>query len=369
MVFYTTVRPVLGDRQMTKHRHPAFPFGWRALLALLGVLAVMGQAPSARADQRVDLYQVAVPVPDRSDASRDAGFRDAMRVVLVRVTGRLGAANDPTYGPLVASADRYVQQYRYAIDGRLVVGFDGGAIERWLTGTGAPIWGRTRPVTFVLLTVPGTGPGTGPGAGTGSGAGSIVTSDTGSDLKSAIDAQAALRGIELRWPTAQQLQADGLTDATVLQADPRTLLGDATRAGADALLIGHASDTSANASVQWLFQYQTETSQVAGAAAGVDRAADAYAAIYAVNGAYVPVEVAVDGVRTLADYARVQRLFASMTSVSRAAVLAVHGDSVRWRLLARGGAGPLVRMLALDGSLQPAAEPGIGGELRYRLRQ
>ena len=339
-------------------------FDWRALLALLGVLAVMGQAPTARADQRIDLYQVAVPVPDRSEASRDAGFRDAMRVVLVRVTGRPGAANDPAYAPLVASADRYVQQYRYAIDGRLIVGFDGGAIERWLTGAGAPIWGRTRPVTFVLLTVPGAA-----AAGTGNGAGSIVTSDATSDLKSAIESEAALRGIELRWPTAQQLLADGLTDSSVLQADPRTLLADATRAGADALLIGHASDASASASVQWLFQYQTETTQVAGVTAGVDRAADAYASIYAVNGAYVPVEVAVDGVRTLADYARVQRLFASMTSVSRVAVLAAHGDTLRWRLLVRGGAGPLVRMLSLDGSLQAAAEPGVGGELRYRLRQ
>lgn len=343
---------------MTKIRHPTFPSGWRALLALFGLLAIVGQVPSACADQRIDLYQVAVPVPDRSDASRDAGFRDAMRVVVVRVTGRLGAANDKVYAPLVGSANRYVQQYRYAVDGRLVVGFDGGAIERWLTGTGAPIWGRTRPVTFVLLTAPGAG----------TGAGTIVTRDATSDLKSAIDAQASLRGIELRWPTAQQLQADGLTDATVLQGDPRALLADATRAGADALLIGHATDTTASASVEWLFEDPTETAQAVGVAAGVDRAADAYASIYAVNGAYVPVEVAVDGVRSLADYARVQRLFASMTSVSRLAVLAVHGDTVRWRLLVRGGAGPLARMLLLEGSLQPAAEPGAGGELRYRLR-
>ena len=358
MLFYTTVRPVLGDRQMTKIRKTASPFGWRAWLALLGLAAVLGPAPWTRADQRLDLYQVAIPVPDRSDASRDGGFQNAMRVVLVRVTGRLGAGSDPAYAPLVVSASRYVQQYRYAVDGRLVVGFDAGSIERWLTGVGAPIWGRTRPVTLVLLSVPGAtgGPAT------------IVTSDATSDLKSAVDAEAALRGIELRWPTAQQLQADGLTDATALQADPRALLGDATRAGADALLIGHATDASANASVQWLFEYQTEAETAAGPAAGVDRAADAYASIYAVNGATVPVEVAVDGVRTLADYARVQRLFASTTSVSRATVLAVHGDTVRWRLLVRGGAGPLVRLLSLDGSLQPAAQPGVGGELRYRLR-
>ncbi len=359
MVFYTTVRPVLGDRQMMKIRHPTSPFGWRAWLALLGLVAVLGPAPRTRADQRLDLYQVAIPVPDRSDASRDTGFRDAMRVVLVRVTGRLGAASDPTFAPLVGSAGRYVQQYRYAIDGRLVVGFDGGAIERWLTGVGAPIWGRTRPITLVLLTAPGAA----------AGAAAIVTGDAPSDLKSAIDAQAALRGIELRWPTAQQLQADGLTDASALQTtDPRTLLADATRAGADAVLIGHATDTSANAAVQWLFEYQTEAEPATGVAAGVDRAADTYASIYAVNGATVPVEVAVDGVRTLADYARVQRLFASTTSVSRVAVLAVHADTVRWRLLVRGGAGPLVRLLSLDGSLQPAAQPGVGGELRYRLR-
>ena len=328
------------------------------LWAVLCLVAGYCRAPAVRADERSNVYQVAVAVPDRSEANRAAGFQAAMRVVLVRVTGRLGAASDPELAPLVGAAGRYVQQYRYAIDGRLIVGFDGGAIERWLAGVGAPIWGRTRPLTLVLLTVQ-----------SGS-SGSIVTSDDHSDLATAIDAQASLRGIALRWPNAQQLVADGLTYASVIQADPRSLLAVAAHHGADGLLIGHATGTAANAPVQWLFEYQTETAQTVGTAAGVDSAADAYASIYAVSGAIAPVEIEIRGVRNLADYARVERLFESMTSVSNVAVRSLHGDTVRLQLASRGGAAPLVRMLALDGNLVPDTTPADdGGALSYRLRQ
>ncbi len=342
---------------MTNFRDALCARGGVLLWATLCLLTAACGAPAAHADARSNVYQVAVAVPDRSEANRAAGFQAAMRVVLVRVTGRLGAASDPEFAPLVAGADRYVQQYRYAIDGRLIVGFDGGAIERWLNRVGAPIWGRTRPLTFVLLTVP-----------SGS-SGSIVTSDDHSDLEAAIDAQAALRGIALRWPSAQQLTADGLSYASVIRADPRALLAVAARHGADGLLIGHATGPATDAQAQWLFEYQTETAQASGVVAGVDSAANTYASIYAASGVDVPVELDVHGVRNLADYARTQRLLESMTSVSNVSVLSLQGDTVRLQLAVRGGAAPLARMLALNGDLVPDATPTDGGALSYRLRQ
>ena len=120
---------------------------------------------------------------DRSEATQTAAFQAALRSVLVRVTGRRSAEDDAALAPLVAGARRYVQQYRATPDGQLWVSFDGPAIERWLTQNGQPLWGHERPTTFVWLTVQN-----GPQGGT------LVTADSGSDLKSAIDAAAALRG-------------------------------------------------------------------------------------------------------------------------------------------------------------------------------
>ncbi len=73
-----------------------------------------------------------------------------MKVVLVRVTGRRSAEDDPALAPLVGNARRYVQQYRATPDGQLWVSFDGPAIERWLTQNGQPLWGHERPTTVRL---------------------------------------------------------------------------------------------------------------------------------------------------------------------------------------------------------------------------
>ena len=318
-----------------------------------------------------DVYRVMVPVADRSLAGREAGFAAAMKTALVRATGKRTAGDDPAFAALVAGAGRYVQQYRYAADGRLSVGFDGAAIERWLTRNGAPVWGRTRPVTFIWLTVP---------AGAG---GSVVMRDSTSDLKAAIDAAADARGIELLWPSTQDLQTERLDYAALIRANPDTLAAISRRHGAEGVLIGSATDQTAAANVQWLFKFQTQIAQVAGATEGVNLAADTYASLYAVSGAVVPVDVEVGGVRDVRDYANVQKLFGSLTMVSHVGVVALQGDQVQFRLDVRGGAAPLVRTLALNGMLAPdtgaatgtgtaPAGPGVAvaaPELHFHLRR
>ena len=86
-------------------------------------------------------------------AEMTAAFQNAMRTVLIRVTGQRSADEDPALGPLLTNARRYVQQYRAAPDSQLWVAFDGPAIERWLTQNGQPLWGHERPMTLVLLAV------------------------------------------------------------------------------------------------------------------------------------------------------------------------------------------------------------------------
>ena len=119
-----------------------------------------------------------------------------MKTVLVRVTGRRSAEDDPALAPLVANARRYVQQYRGGADNQVWVSFDGPAIERWLTQNGQPLWGHERPTTFVWLTCPG-----GPSVRI-----RHHRRQTPPNLKSAIDAEAARRGLPLLWPSAADLQ-------------------------------------------------------------------------------------------------------------------------------------------------------------------
>src|ERR1700683_1690577 len=321
-------------------------------LRLAVMLCLAGRAASA-----VETYQVTVPLADRSEAAQTAGFQMALKVVLIRVTGRLGADEDPALAPLVGSARRYVQQYRAAPDQQLWVAFDGPALERWLTQNNQPVWGPERPPIFVWLTEQ-----TGPQAGT------VLTSTDSSDLKHSIDAQADTRGIGLIWPTAADLQKNNLDYAGVNNTSPATLQEIGRRSGGEAALIGRGTHAPAAAGVHWTFLFQDRSSDFTGALEGVDRAADTYAGLYAASGGIVAVDIEVSGINDLKDFAGVQAYLESLNFVSHVGVQSLSADTVRFHLMARGGAESLQHALALHGRLQSVGA-GDGGTPRFQLHR
>src|ERR1700727_728512 len=174
---------------------------------------------------RAEMYQATAPVADRSEAAQTTAFQNTMKIVLIRVTGRRNADEDPAFSSLVSNARRYVQQYRAAPDSQLWVAFDGPAIERWLTQNGQPLWGHERPTPLVLLCVQ-----------TGAQNGSVVTTDETSDLKSAIDAAAAVRGVPLVWPSGAELQKFHIDYSAVSSGSPATFTEIAGRMGSEGVL-------------------------------------------------------------------------------------------------------------------------------------
>ncbi|MDP8985072.1 MAG: DUF2066 domain-containing protein [Pseudomonadota bacterium] len=301
---------------------------------------------TAFATARVELFQATAPVADRSEAARNAAFQAALKGVLVRVTGRRTAGEDPAFAPLFNSAPRYVQQYRTAPDSKLWVAFDGAAIERWLTQNGQPSWGRERPTTLVWLSVQdGSQPGT------------VLSADDTSELKAAIDAAAEIRGIPLVWPSAAVAAAAAPAAAEM-----------ARRAGADAVLVGRATSADKAAGVRWSLLFQDRSSEFSGTLEGINRAADLYAGLFAASGSVAPIDIEVSGVADLRDYANVQTYLESLTFITHVGVQALNGDSVTFRLGARGGIEPLQHAIALNGRLQPQPA-GDNGIQRFQLRR
>ena len=92
----------------------------------MAVLAMMTVGPPAYAESLDDLYSVSVPYT----GDNEAAFRQAMRDVLVRVTGQGNAPDMENLAPLVAQASRYVKSFRRAPNNMLAVTFDGAAIVR-----------------------------------------------------------------------------------------------------------------------------------------------------------------------------------------------------------------------------------------------
>lgn len=314
-------------------------------------------ASTAIALTRADLYQTMVPAADRSEAAQTAAFQNALKIVLVRLTGRHSADEDAALAPLVSNARRYVQQFRAAGDGQLWVAFDGAAVERWLTQNGQPVWGRERPTTVVLLAVQ-----------TGAQSGTVVTASDTSDLKQSIDAQAAYRGLPLQWPSAADLQKNRLDYGAVAGGSAGALADIAKRMGGDAVLIGRSACCGSNTNVHWIHQFQDRSGEYSGTLEGVDRSADLYAGLFAASGNLVPVDIEVTGVHDLRDYAGVQAYLESLTFISHVSVEALHGDTVRFRLATRRGGDSLQRALSLNGRLQPIAA-GDNGIQRFQLRR
>jgi len=232
----------------------------------------------------------------------------------------------------------------------LWVAFDGSAIERWLTQNGQPLWGRDRPSTFVWLSVQA-----------GAQAVKVLTADDTSELKGAIDAAAAMRGIPLIWPNAAAAGA-----ATAATAPSPADIGH--RLGAEGVLIGRANNVAEAASVRWTLLFQDRSSEFSGAVEGVNRAADLYAGLFAASGSLAPVDIEVGGVADLRDYANVQGYLESLTFITHVSVQALSGDTVRFRLTTRGGIESLQHAIALSGRLQPQPA-GDNGIQRFQLRR
>ncbi|HEY3654106.1 MAG TPA: DUF2066 domain-containing protein [Steroidobacteraceae bacterium] len=319
-----------------------------AILCLSAAAACL--ADSAFGLTRIEVYQATAPVSDRSDAAQTAAFKAALKIVLIRVTGRRTADEEAVFAPLVNNARRYVQQYRSAPDDQLWVAFDGSAIERWLTQNGQPLWGRDRPSTFVWLSVQA-----------GAQAVKVLTADDTSELKGAIDAAAAMRGIPLIWPNAAAAGA-----ATAVTAPSPADIGH--RLGAEGVLIGRANNVAEAASVRWTLLFQDRSSEFSGAVEGVNRAADLYAGLFAASGSLAPVDIEVGGVADLRDYANVQGYLESLTFITHVSVQALSGDTVRFRLTTRGGIESLQHAIALSGRLQPQPA-GDNGIQRFQLRR
>lgn len=330
----------------------------RFCLSLVLVLAAVA-APPASAATLTNPFQSTVAQPGRGEPAREAAFRDALRDVLVRVTGRRDAAEAPALAAVVANAARYVQTFRPAGGGQITVSFDANAIENAVAASGLPFWGAERPAVLVWLAVDRGGTQRG-----------LVSAGSQSEERRTIERAAAQRGLPLVWPVAGQ-ESEALArfdDVFAGRSEP--LLAAAARYGANGVLIGKAATGAGGAMVvDWSFTADGSTIESSGQLAdGVHLAADRYAASYAsITAARLSeLTVTVTGVDDLATYAAAIRAVESVSVVRGVAVGEVTAGAVELRVTVRGDAASLRRAMALGGHLAPME--GAGDRLVIQLR-
>ena len=308
---------------------------FRSLRSRLALLPALFAVVSAQAVTVPDLYDTAQPV----EGSRDAAFVEALKTVLVRVSGqrdaalRVGEVSDPR---------KYVQRFGFTADNVLEVGFDSTSVDHLLSNAGLPIWGRERPATVVMFGVEEGG------------AWRWLAADSPARERDALEKVARQRGLPLKWPVMDaQERADASSEAAGLQQV-------AARYGANAVLLGRAR----GGAVQWTLISDEGAAQTSGGLEdGVHLAADTFARVYAASGSSLgSVIVEVTGISDLNAYAATLNYLESMTLVRGVALEQVAGEKMRFRLAVRGDAATLRRAIALDRRLVPADGPdGAGG--------
>jgi len=342
-------------------RRPDHRSTFAPLFALLA--AVLSPAPDAVAVEVEGLYTVVVATdPSAPDPRLDA-IRRAMSDVVTRVTGTRLAASAPELEPLVTNAQRYLASFGYRSAGEAIVSFLPTEIERVLTASNWPVWGRERPLTAIWVAVTDQ---YGDRALLSDG-----TRDTGfehsehlAEILAAYRAElteaAEARGIPVALPAfdVQDLAAVDVFDVWGLLFEP--LESASARYGADAVAIARVRETVVGTDVEWTLQLGDDRQVLPGSTFrdGIEWIADTYATQFRSTGGERRLSMRIVDVMDFEAYARVMSYLESVSIVTSVNVARFGEGDLVLDVTSRGDAQVLARVLSLGNVLRAVGDPG-----------
>ena len=335
------------------------------LLWILASLAVAGVPQQ--------LFESEVVVQSQTPAVRAAAMKSALEEVLVRVAGQNSVLTTGPAMALLQKPSRLVQQYRYFTVPnseppilKLWVRFDGDAIRQSLQQQGLAYWGAERPDTLLWLAVEDRGKRY------------VVSADDNSDVHEQIVQVAKQRGVPILFPLMDLEDQSQARFSDIWGGFFEHVLNASVRYNPQAVLIGRLNRSSSGGwSARWYMDVAGKTTSwsdsrqqlAALLQQGMDDTADQLASRFAVahqSGGGNIVRISVDGVRTLAAYARINKYLGSLTSVMDVQVEQLTGSQVQYSLQLNGGLQGLTRTVSIGTVLEPVAGEVPGS---YRLRQ
>jgi hypothetical protein len=315
------------------------------------------------------LYDVDVPVADQSANERARGARDALVILLTRLTGDREPARREAVAQALRAPERYFMGYEYRSDPRrqppllLGVKFSSAAVRELISAAGLPTWSRSRPTVLVWLATDADGERR------------VVGSMDGSPIALALIDAARRRGLVLELPTMDpESEAEVATEA-VWNRRWDALENAAFRYRAQSLLVGRITVTSTGRWLaEWAFRMldapsvggvvrttdarrtsvDVATPELA-AAAGIETAVDELVARYAVaDGPPADVPVTVSNAGGIPSYGALLEYLGTLDYIDAVRVDRVNRDSVTLRLRTRVQWPQLTDLLAIDARLVPA---------------
>jgi hypothetical protein len=334
---------------------PVRPFV-RCLVCVLLLWTVCG---AAAARDVPDLYGARVAVGDRSPGGLARAAREALGVVLVKLTGDRGAPRGAA-APLLKDASKLLLKYAYApaADGgglELVAEFDEPALVAALAAQAVPMWGKERPDTLAWLVVDEAGRR------------DVASSDEPGLRGEALRLRASRRGIPLLLPIMDIEEAQHLGRAGDWDAIATTALALSARYATPAALVGYLRPSAPGFWVaDWRLQLGSDTLnwREEGDLAelmlddGIDALADALARRYANPDELAraeTLEFAIVGIESAEDYARVVNYLDGLDTVAYLFVRGTGPAGLQVEVAARGGRQAFASSVAFGRVLVPVA--------------
>jgi len=236
----------------------------RALLALVILAITLPVSPPAQAAKIAKLYEIRLPVTDQQRNKRFGAYREALEMLLVRITGDPTISAKPGIEDMLKAPLSYLSRFNYSdlptrwegkrndkkqlYTQQIEISFDENAINKKLRELKLPIWSSTRPSVLMWIVVQDEEMGR-----------TILDENQGGPLIEAIMDEAEIRGVPLLFPL-WDLQDQLLVTTEDIWANFDTGVLDASkRYDADTIVIGRVSrDLDGKWQSRWTLHLDSE---------------------------------------------------------------------------------------------------------------
>lgn len=341
-----------------------------SLVALL--LAGLVFSLPARAVIVDGLHQARVAVDDTGGESRSRGFVAGLEQVLVKVTGSDRVLSHEDIESLTDRAESLVEEYSYSDSDnglKLDIRFDGNSVTRRLAELDQPVWGANRPGVLAWIVVDERS-----GRKLVSRATEKPDNDEeqdGSEEAGRSDANewreqlllaAQARGLPVLLPRYDSDEQNKLSLSEIWGQFMEPVREVSRPYRADRLAMVRIAARGDSLQARWQLQVRRESAMEQGdvSARSKDELMDKlvaewarqFAAVYAVDPSVVGdaqrLEMRIDGVSSLADYASVRSALMRMEPVKSAEPVGVRHDQLQVRVRFAGEVRTLEEYVALD---------------------
>lgn len=326
------------------------------ILALLSCL-VLGMTSHVSADIVGQLYDERLAVEDQLPASLKKTAAEALERVFVRVSGRGQLRGNEAIEEALRSPEGFLTQYNYQKSATapeqlmLDMRFSPRQVNAVLQAAYLPVWSANRPVVLVWLAADG-----------GDGVRQFVSPDSIGGLHQSLVAEARRRGIALRFPLLDLVDAENLNVDQLWQFSPENVQFASSRYAAQYILMGRASQLSTG---QWFANWQimqageivqrdsqgmSSTELVAPL---IDYLADTQASRFSLlaDGGGDNTRIQITGVDEFSSYAQLITYLEGLAVIEHANTVWLSRDELVLELVLKGDMEQVQRFLTLDGKL------------------